>query len=291
MKFAGIAAEKADYPVSWMCRKLNVSTSGYYAWMSQQPSPRSTANVHLLKQIREIRRGHAKNYGSPRVYRALRKQGCKAGRHRVARLMRKHGLIASQKRRWVRTTDSQHQLPVARNLLERDFTAPAPNMRWVGDISYIPTDEGWLFLAVVLDLFARRVVGWRMDDNMRTPLVTGALQMAAESRDIAPGLLFHSDQGSQYASGNFQAQLKTYGMVCSMSRRGECWDNAAMESFFGTLKQELIHQVHFKTRQEAKSAIFEYIEVFYNRQRLHSTLDYIPPSEYEGIHANVPLAA
>ena len=251
MKFAGIAAEKVRYPISWMCRKLNVSTSGYYAWASARPSARSIENAQLLKQIREVRRGHAKNYGSPRVYRSLRKQGSKVGRHRVARLMRKHGLFALQKRRWVKTTDSQHKLPVAHNLLARNFTALAPNLRWVGDISYIPTDEGWLFLAVVLDLFARRVVGWRMDDNMRTPLVTGALQMAAESRDIAAGLLFHSDQGSQYASGDFQTQLKAYGMVCSMSRRGECWDNAAMESFVSLLraahrneKVDLINQRH-----------------------------------------------
>jgi transposase InsO family protein len=291
VKYAGIAAEKAKYPVSWMCRKLGVSTSGYYAWLSHKPSARATANELLLTQIRDLRRGHAKNYGSPRVYRALRAQGHKIGRHRVARLMHAHGLFARQKRRWVKTTDSQHHLPIAPNLLARDFKAPAPNTRWVGDISYIPTDEGWLFLAVVLDLFARRVVGWNMDDNMRTPLVTGALTMAIEQRGIAPGVLFHSDRGSQYASHEFQKEMATRGMVGSMSRRGECWDNAAMESFFGTLKQELVHQVRFRTRQEAKSAIFEYIEVFYNRQRLHSTLDYLSPVEYEDVHANTTLAA
>lgn len=274
-----------------MCKKLGVSTSGYYAWLSRRPSARSIANEQLLAQVREVRHGHAKNYGSPRVFRALRKAGCRAGRHRVARLMRTHGIFVRQKRRWVKTTDSQHSLPVAPNLLAREFTALAPNTRWVGDISYIPTDEGWLFLAVVLDLFSRRVVGWSMDDNMRTPLVTKALTMAVEQRDIAPGLLFHSDRGSQYASGDYQAEIKQHHMVCSMSRRGDCWDNAAMESFFGTLKQELVHQVRFKTREEAKSAIFEYIEVFYNRQRMHSTLDYLSPDEYEGRHANILLAA
>ena len=277
--------------MSWMCRRLGVSTSGYYAWQSRQPSARTVANALVLAQIRELRRGHAKNYGGPRVFRGLRAQGIAIGRHRVARLMRKHGIFASQKRRWVKTTDSKHHLPVAPNILARDFTAMAPNTRWVGDISYIATEEGWLFLAVVLDLFARRVVGWSMDDNMRTPLVTAALTMAVEQRGIAAGVLFHSDRGSQYASRDFQMELATHGMIGSMSRRGECWDNAAMESFFGTLKQELVHQVRFKTREEAKSAIFEYIEVFYNRQRLHSTLDYVSPVKYEEIYANAALAA
>jgi putative transposase len=291
VKFAGISAEKAEYPVSWMCRMLGVSSSGYYAWVSRKASPRSIANQELLVLVREVRYGHARNYGSPRVHRALRERGCSVGRHRVARLMRAHGIAAPKKRRWVKTTDSAHDLPVAPNLLNRDFTATHPDVRWVGDISYIATDEGWLFLAVVLDLFSRRVVGWGMADNMRTPLVTDALRMAVEQRDVAPGLMFHSDRGSQYASHDYQAELTNHGMICSMSRRGECWDNAAMESFFGTLKQELVYRTSFSTRQEAKAAIFEYIEVFYNRQRLHSALDYVSPDEYEMRRANVLLAA
>ena len=244
---------------------LGVSTSGYYAWRSRKPSIRSVANEQLLESVRDVRRGHARNYGSPRVYRSLRQRGCSAGRHRIARLMRAHGIAARQKRRWVKTTDSAHGLPIAANLLDRNFSAMHPNMRWVGVISCIPTGEGWLFLAIVLDLFSRRVVGWSMADNMRTPLVTNALAMALERCEVTPGLLLHSDRGSQYASDDYQATLKSRGIVCSMSRRGECWDNAAMESFFGSLKQELVHQTRFNTRQEAKAAIFEYIEVFYKR--------------------------
>jgi putative transposase len=288
VKFAAIAAEKATFPVAWMCKQFDVSTSGYYAWLSRPKSARGVANEHVVQVMQDIHQGRCVVYGSPRVHRELLRRGYCVGRHRVARLMRLHGICAQVKRRRVKTTDSAHKLPVAENLLDRQFTASEPNRKWVGDISYIPTEEGWLYLAIVLDLFARKVVGWAMDDNMRTQLVSRALDMATQSRQPPPGLLFHSDQGSQYASADYQERLGRSEMVCSMSRKAECWDNAAMESFFGTLKQELVYLTVYKTRQEAKTAIFEYIEVFYNRQRLHSTLGFVTPTEYEtnsAIHA------
>jgi transposase InsO family protein len=292
VKFAAISAEKAHFPVAWMCRQFSVSKSGYYAWLLRPQASRQTANEELLEAIKRVRASkHCSSYGSPRVHRALRERGLPAGRHRVARLMRLHGICAQAKRRRVKTTDSDHQLRVADNLLDRQFTASAPNQKWLGDISYIATEEGWLYLAIVLDLFARRVVGWAMDDNMRTQLVSRALDMATETRKPPPGLLYHSDRGSQYASDEFQGKLQKNAMICSMSRKAECWDNAPMESFFGTLKQELVYRTVYKTRKEAISAIFEYIEVFYNRQRLHSTLGFMAPAEYEEISASQALAA
>jgi transposase InsO family protein len=291
VKFAAIAAEKASYSVAWMCKQFGVSTSGYYAWLSRPKSARQSTNDDVVQAIRDIHQGRCVVYGSPRVHRELRRRGHRAGRHRVARLMRLHGICAHVKRRRVKTTDSAHKLPVAANLLDRQFTASAPDRKWVGDISYIPTEEGWLYLAIVLDLFARKVVGWAMDDNMRTQLVSRALAMATESRRPLPGLLFHSDRGSQYASDDYQKRLTEHEMICSMSRKAECWDNAPMESFFGTLKQELVYLTAFKTRQQAKTAIFEYIEAFYNRERLHSALGFMTPAEYETNSAREVLAA
>ena len=291
MKFAAIAAEKARFPVAWMCKQLEVSTSGYYAWLSRPQSARQVRDEEVTRAIKDIHRGRCTVYGSPRVHRELRRRGHCVGRHRVARLMRLHGVCAQVKRRRVKTTDSTHKLPVADNLLDRAFTASEPNRKWVGDISYIPTEEGWLYLAIVLDLFARKVVGWAMDDNMRTQLVSRALDMATQSRKPPLGLLFHSDRGSQYASDDFQKKLRDKRMICSMSRKAECWDNSPMESFFGTLKQELVYLTVFKTRQEAKTAIFEYIEAFYNRERLHSTLGFVTPLEYETNSASGVLAA
>lgn len=291
MKFAAIAAEKAKFPVAWMCKQFNVSSSGYYAWMSRPKPARQVADDALIDVIKDVHRGSCVVYGSPRVHRELRRRGHCVGRHRVARLMRSRGIFARVRIRRVKTTDSAHKLPVADNILDRNFSAPGPNCKWVGDISYIPTEEGWLYLAIVLDLFSRKVVGWAMDDNMRTQLVCRALNMAVQARRPPQGLLFHSDRGSQYASGEHQALLEKNQMICSMSRKAECWDNSPMESFFGTLKQELVYLTAFKTRQEAKAAIFEYIEAFYNRQRLHSTLGFMPPDEYETISAGGALAA
>jgi putative transposase len=291
VKFAAIAAEKANFPVAWMCKQFGVSTSGYYAWLSRPKSARQVADEEVVEVIQDIHQGRRAVYGSPRVHRELRRRGHCVGRHRVSRLMRLHGVCAQVKRRRVKTTDSAHKLPVADNVLDRQFEAVEPNRKWVGDISYIPTEEGWLYLAIVLDLFARKVVGWAMDDNMRTQLVSRALDMATEARCPPAGLLFHSDRGSQYASDEYQSLLAKNEMVCSMSRKAECWDNSPMESFFGTLKQELVYLTVFKTRQEAKTAIFEYIEAFYNRERLHSTLGFMAPAEYEKNSAGGVLAA
>jgi putative transposase len=291
VKFAAITAEKANFPVAWMCRQFNVSTSGYYAWLSRPKSARQVADDALVVAIKDVHRGHCVVYGSPRVHRELRRRGHCVGRHRVARLMRSRGICGQVRTRRVKTTDSAHKLPVADNVLDRNFSASGPNQKWVGDISYIPTEEGWLYLAIVLDLFSRKVVGWAMDDNMRTQLVARALNMAIQTRRPSPGLLFHSDRGSQYASEEHQELLEKNQMICSMSRKAECWDNSPMESFFGTLKQELVYLTIFKTRKEAKTAIFEYIEAFYNRQRLHSTLGFMAPQEYETISADEVLAA
>jgi putative transposase len=281
VKFACILAEKAHFPVMLMCRCLHVSRSGFYAWQRRPPSQRALENDRLLVRIREAHEQSRGTYGSPRVHAVLRSQGHSAGRHRVARLMRQAALAARQKLRFVRTTDSRHNDPVAANILERRFTVEAPNTAWAGDITYIPTGEGWLFLAVLLDLFSRRVVGWSMSEVIDTKLVLGALDMALEQREPVEGLLHHSDRGTQYASAEFQLALQQHGIRCSMSRVGNCWDNAVAESFFATLKGELMQGWKFATRQEARAAVFEYVEVFYNRQRLHSSLDYRSPAEFE----------
>jgi putative transposase len=232
-------------------------------------------------------------YGSPRVVRDLREQGFLCGRHRVARLMRQTGLKATVRPLFRGTTDSRHTLPVARNLLARDFTAPKVDVKWASDITYLWTGEGWLYLAVTLDLFSRRVVGWSMQTRLDRSLVVNALESALCQRHPVAGLLHHSDRGSQYASAEFQARLDEEEMVCSMSRKGDCWDNAAVESFFGTLKQELVNRCQFATRESARKQVFEYIEVWYNRQRRHSALGYLSPIEFErqALLLSLPLAS
>jgi putative transposase len=228
----------------------------------------------LKEQIKQIHHKSRNSYGAPRVHAALNQQGFEVGRHRVARLMAKLGICVRPRRRFTTTTDSNHPFPIAENVLNRSFTTQEPDSVWVADITYIPTQQGWLYLAVVIDLFSCRVVGWSMAEHMRTELVLGALQAALGHRVAAEsGLLFHSDRGSQYASGDYRAVLQKAGIDCSMSRRGNCWDNAVAESFFGTLKTELIGTRIFATKEEAKSTIVEWIEVFYNRERLHSTLN------------------
>jgi transposase InsO family protein len=285
VKFACILAEKAHFPVSLMCSCLQVSRSGFYAWLRRPPSKRASENERLLARIREAHEQSLKRYGSPRVFKALRKQGDVAGRHRIARLMRLAGLRGRRKRGFVRTTDSRHDQPIAENLLGRRFAASAPNTAWVSDITYIPTGEGWLFLAVVLDLFSRRIVGWGMSSAIDTGLAVSALEMALQQRGDVKGLVHHSDRGTQYASAQYQRMLKAHGIQASMSRAGDCWDNAVAESFFATLKTELVHGRHYATRQEAKSEVFEYIEVFYNRHRLHSSLGYESPAAFEELRA------
>ncbi len=277
-----IEEHRNEFDITIMCRVLNVSRSGYYAWRQRRPSAREMADKELLAQIEEIFAESGQTYGSPRVYIELKADGIACGRKRVERLMRENGLVAvGTRKKRVKTTDSEHSLPVAPNLLERDFTAERPNEKWVTDITYIATNEGWLYLAVVMDLFSRRIVGWAMRADMTAQLVVDALQMATANRRPPAGLLHHSDRGSQYCSHFYQQQLAQYQMVVSMSRKGDCYDNAAIESFFGTLKSERVDRQIYATRAEARRDIFAYIEGFYNRKRRHSTLGYVSPLEFE----------
>ena len=282
--FRFMQRHKMKFPVSVMCDVLGASRSGYYAWLKKPASKRKQANMTLLEKIRTIQQASRGSYGSPRVYQALKEQGIPCSENRVACLMREDGLCAKTKRRYKATTDSNHNLPVAQNLLNRDFSPKAPNQVYAGDITYIWTAEGWLYLAVVLDLFSRSVVGWAMDKRMTRRLVMDALTMAVQRRRPPPGIIFHSDRGSQYASVDFQSLLANHGMRCSMSRKGDCWDNAPVESFFGSLKQELVFHQRYPTRFHARQSIFEYIERFYNRRRLHSTLGYKSPTNFEAAY-------
>lgn len=272
---------RSDWPLRVMCRVLQVSRNGYHAWVRRPASARSRRHDQWQSVIRQVHADSRGTYGSPRVHAALKRDGETCCVNTVARIMRETGLKAKTKRKFKATTDSSHGLPVAPNLLNRDFVRDRANEVWVADITFIPTDEGWLYLATVLDLYSRRIVGWAMSDRMKSQLVIDALAMAIEQRRPPAGLIHHSDRGSQYASGAFRALLKAHGMMCSMSRKGEVYDNAVMESFFGTLKTELVHSARYATRKEARAAIFEWIEVFYNRQRLHSTLGYKSPAEFE----------
>jgi putative transposase len=278
-----ISDHSKQFKVSRMTDLLEVSKSGYYRHLKRTPGRRSQENVFLLTKVKEIYSQGRKCYGSPRITASLRQQGYQVGRHRVARLMKENHIQAKTKRKRVNTTDSRHSRPVAENVLDRQFQTQSPNQVWSGDISYIETREGWLYLAIVLDLHSRKVVGWSMAESMETDLVLNAMTMAIQGRATTPGLLFHSDRGSQYASQAFQEHLKANGLVQSMSRKGNGWDHACSESFFGTLKLECCDTV-FTTRQEACRAIFEYIEVFYNRLRLHSTLGYLSPEQFERQH-------
>ena len=264
-----------------LCRAVRVSTSAYYAWKGRGLSNAQKQNERLLSHIHRFFARSRQTYGSPRIWKDLQEAEISCGKHRVARLMRRAGLRAVIRRRFRLTTDSKHALPVAQNLLERGFGAPRANVKWASDITYLWTGEGWLYLAVVLDLFSRRIVGWCMQTRLDRSLVVNALRAAPGQRHPGPGLLHHSDRGSQYASGDFQAELEIRGILCSMSRRGNCWDNAPVESFFGTLKRELVHHRRFATREMARREVFEYIEVWYNRQRRHSSLGYVSPSEFE----------
>ncbi len=264
-----------------MCQVLRVTRSGYYAWQKRPQSKRSRENERLLIRIRAAYKMGRQSYGSPRVHKVLRAQGERCGRKRVEKLMAQNGIRARQKKRFVLTTDSRHDHPAAANVLDRHFVVDEPDKVWVSDITYIPTGEGWLYLSGVLDLCTKTVVGWSMGEKMESRLVMDALEMAYQRRRPGRGLLHHSDRGSQYASEDYRKLLSAYGMRESMSRKGNCWDNAPMESFFGTLKRELVHHRRYRTRQEARKDIFEYIEVFYNRQRLHSSLGYMSPSDFE----------
>jgi len=281
VKFAFISAEKAWAPVSVLCRVLGVTRSGFYAWHQRGPCELAIDDQKLALEIAAIHKASGETYGSPRVHAELRAKGLGVSRKRVARLMRELGLRSRRKRRFKATTDSGHKLPVADNVLDREFDVDAPNVAWVTDITYVWTDEGWLYLAAILDLFSRRVVGHAMSERIDRALVLKALRNAVGRRVPDAGLLHHSDRGSQYASGDYQAALSERGITCSMSRKGNCWDNAVAESFFATLKTECIYSRRFATRAEAREAIFHFIEVFYNGQRRHSTLGYVSPMEFE----------
>ena len=279
-----VANQASPYPVALLCRVLRVSRSGYYAWRARPESARCRANRQLEEQIRQVHTASRGTYGSPRVHAELRAQGVHCSMKRIARVMRRSGIRAHRPRRTRVTTDSRHALPIAENVLQRDFAAPKANTKWAADITYIPTYQGWLYLAVVMDLFSRRIIGWSMQPNLERGLVLDALQMALDRRHPSAQLVHHSDRGSQYASGDYQTRLTAARIQCSMSRPGNCFDNAPVESFFGTLKTELVYQQAFATRQAARQAIFEYIEVFYNQQRRHSALGYRSPAEYEAHH-------
>jgi putative transposase len=282
MIFSCIEQHRNRWPVRLQCKVLDVSASGFYAWRKHQPSRRAVANQNLLQDIRRIHWDSRKLYGSPRVHAALRKEGQKISRRRVEKLMRDNDLRAITKRRVrVKTTDSNHNLPIAPNLLDRNFGALGPNEKWLADITYIFTAEGWLYLAAILDLYTRKIVGWAMRDHMRVELTLAALMMAVQRQRPAPGLIHHTDRGSQFAAHDYQNALAAAGMTCSMSRRGNCWDNAPMESFFHTLKTELVHQRNYATREEARRDLFQYIEGYYNRQRIHSALNYLTPEQME----------
>lgn len=265
-----------------MCRVLEVSHSGFYAWLDRDECTRAREGARLESLIRTIYDDHRFVYGAPRVHKALQRSGVTCSRKRVARIMQRMGLRSKATRRFrMQTTDSRHDHPIAPDLLKRNFSASAPNKAWVSDITYIGTDEGWLYLAVIMDLFSRRVVGWSMGSTMDKSLVSAALDMAVQDRQPAPGCIFHSDRGSQYACADFRVALKAKGFVPSMSRRGDCYDNAAAESLHHSLKTECVFLNDYKTRDEARASVFDYIERFYNRQRLHSSIGYRSPVEFE----------
>jgi transposase InsO family protein len=275
---------KTEHPIRSLCEALEVSASGYYDWFNRlaQPGPRAQENALLIVAITRIHLESRKTYGSPRIQQALLKDGLSPGRNRIARLMRQERLCGRTKGRFkICTTDSNHDQPIAPNRLAELPAPSAPNQTWVGDITYIATEEGWLYLAGIMDYYSRRIVGWAMDQNIDTQLILSAWNMAQTQRQPPPELLFHSDRGCQYASADFRHALATSKARSSMSRKGNCYDNAAMESFWSTLKQELVYRRCFKTRAEARQAIFDYIEIFNNRRRLHSSLNYLCPVDFE----------
>jgi transposase InsO family protein len=284
VRFAFIQKRCKEFPVKLMCQMLEVSRSGYYAWRDRPASVGQQRRVELMGRIRQVHGQSRGTYGSPRVTAELQDQGAKVCQNTVAKYMRQEGLRVTPRRRFLpQTTDSDHPYPIVGNELDQDFTASAPNQKWACDLTYIWTDEGWLYLSVVIDLFSRRVVGWSMSDHLRAEGVAEALQMALQRRRPPPdgSLLHHSDRGVQYACQRYRSLLQEHGIACSMSRRGNCYDNAVMESFFGTIKTERVHRERYRTRAEARSSVFEWIECWYNRRRRHSSLGYLSPETYE----------
>jgi transposase InsO family protein len=282
MIYAFIDINRSQWPIRVQCRVLDVSASGFYAWQGRQPSNRVVANQNLLQDVRRVFWDSGRRYGVRRVRQELKKQGQNVGHMRIAKIMRDNDLRAlSAKRVRVTTTDSNHDLPIADNVLDRNFGALAPNEKWAADITYIPTDEGWVYLAIVLDLFSKKIVGWAMREHMRTELPLAALMMALQRQKPEAGFIHHSDRGSQYASHAYRQAVEAAGAAASMSRKGNCWDNAPAESFFHTLKTELVHHYHYATKEDAKRSLFHYIEGFYNTRRIHSALGYKTPLEME----------
>jgi putative transposase len=281
VKFAFIDEEKARWPIDTLCDVLSVSRSGYYAWRGRPPSARTLADAELVVEIKaayDVGRG---GYGSPRVQRELRRRNKRVGQKRVERLMRLEGICAKRRRRFRVTTDSKHDHPIAPNALNREFNVALPNTAWVTDVTYVWTHQGWLYLAAILDLCSRRVVGWAAGEHNDRQLALDALQIATSGRAPCEGMLHHSDRGSTYASADYRSALKNIGAIASMSRKGDCWDNAVAESFFATLKGEMIDHEDFQTRAEAIAAIADYIDGFYNVQRLHSSIGFVSPVEFE----------
>ena len=281
MKYAFITTEAANHRITLLCRVLAVSRSGYYGWRSRTESPRTIDDRRLLRHIREAHRQNRQAYGALKTWRVLRQQGIAGGKHRIARLRRQHGIEALRKRRFRNAVRHQMRTPPAENLLQRRFDVAAPNRVWAADITYVPTRSGWLYLAVLLDLHSRRVVGWAMANRMTQSLSLGALDMAILQRQPGPGLMHHSDQGAQYTAKDYRDRLSDLKIIASMSRKGNPYDNAVVESFFSNLKNELIHHRSFNNQTQARSEIFDYIEIFYNRKRAHATLKYMSPVDYE----------
>jgi len=283
MKYAFIEKHCSAFGVERMCRVLQVSRSGYYDWRKRGVSNRTEANQELLKLIECAMQMSRRTYGSPRITAELNAQGIKCSKNRVARIMRENGIRAKTKRKFKATTNSKHKFPVADNILNRHFSATAPNRKWTSDITYIWTHEGWLYLSVILDIYSRQIVGWAMSERLTKELTIDAFEQAVSHRELSSAVIFHSDRGSQFACTEFRELLAKRNMIQSMSRAGDCYDNAITESFFGTLKTELIYFEEYCSRDEARRSIFEYIEVFYNRQRRHSALGYMTPAEFEQI--------
>lgn len=284
MRFQFIKTYRNEFEVQVMCEVLNVSRSGYYAWRSRSASQREMADAEYTKQIKQIFNDSRQTYGYESIWHKLKDDGIPCGKHRVRRLMRQEGLVVKQMKRYKRTTKANPEHQPAPNVLDGDFKAEQPNTRWCADITYIPTGEGWLYLAIVMDLFSRRIVGWATNARMKKQLVIDALQMALDQRQPADDLIHHSDRGSQYTSLAFQELLAKNKITPSMSGKGNCYDNAAAESFIGTLKMELVHHAVYRTRKEGETDIFFYIEGFYNRTRRHTTLGFLSPAEFEAAH-------
>jgi putative transposase len=286
VKYAWIGEHRDSYPVRVMCHVLAVSTSGYYVWRQHKPSARQQRRAAIGAAAEAAYRCSHGVYGYRKVHDDLQEQEVACCRETVRKVLGEKGLFSRTKRKFVATTDSEHTLPVAENHLQRDFEATAPNQKWAADITYLPTREGWLYLAVVMDLFSRRIIGWSMSASLGARLVLDALGMALRQRRVSHGLMHHSDRGSQYASGDYQQRLEAYRITCSMSRRANCWDNAPVESFFGKLKTEWVHGEDYATRHEARLHVFEYLELFYNRTRKHAALGYQTPVGFEDLYHN-----